>query len=68
MTTSDKITHVVDVIFLVGIITLVYLFSTADRQHEKELSAMSATIQELDRRVVALEAKVGKPDAPKPAQ
>jgi hypothetical protein len=59
MTTSDKITHVVDVIFLVGIIILVYLFTRTDREHERELSSLQATVQQLQGKVIALEAKAG---------
>jgi len=65
MTTSDKVTHVVDVIFLIGIGVIVFLFLRADREHEKELSSLQATVQQLQGKVTALEAKVGaSPGAP----
>lgn len=59
MTTSDKVTHVVDVIFLIGIAVIVFLFLRADREHEKELSSLQATVQQLQGKVTALETKVG---------
>jgi hypothetical protein len=59
MTTSDKITHVVDVIFLVGIVILVYFFMRTDREHERELSSLQGTVQQLQGKVTALEAKAG---------
>jgi hypothetical protein len=68
MTTSDKITHAMDVVFLIGIIALVYFFMRADRDHERELSALQATVQELQGKVIALEGKSGTPSATKPGQ
>ena len=59
MTTSDKITHAVDVLFLIGIVVLVYFFSRADKEHERELSALQATVQELQGKVTTLEGKAG---------
>ena len=69
MTTSDKITHAVDVVFLIGIIVIVYLLMGADREHERELSALQGTVQQLQGKVTALEAKAGIPATPTaPAQ
>jgi hypothetical protein len=61
MTTSDKVTHIVDVIFLIGIAVIVFLFLRADREHERELSSLQATVQQLQGKVTALEAKAGIP-------
>ena len=58
MTTSDKITHAVDVLFLIGIAVLIYFFAGADREHEKELSRLAGTIQQLEGKVIALETAV----------
>jgi hypothetical protein len=68
MTTSDKITHVVDVIFLIGIAVLVYFFTRADREHERELSGLQGTVQQLQGKVTALEAKLGVTEKTPPAQ
>ena len=68
MTTSDKITHAMDVVFLIGIIVLVYFFMRADREHERELSALQGTVQELQGKVIALEARAGTPSATQPGQ
>ena len=61
MTTSDKITHAVDVLFLIGIAVLIYFFAGADREHEKELSRLAGTIQQLEGKVIALEMAVKPP-------
>jgi hypothetical protein len=63
MTTSDKITHIVDVIFLVGIAILVYFSMRTDREHERELSSLQATVQQLQGKVTTLEAKAGVADS-----
>jgi hypothetical protein len=68
MTTSDKITHVVDVIFLIGIAVLSYFFMKADREHERELSSLQGTVQQLQGKMTALEAKAGIPASPTGAQ
>ena len=73
MTTSDKITHAMDVVFLIGIAVIVYFFLAADREHERELSALQGTVQQLQGKVTALEAKSGPAgtapaSAPAPAQ
>lgn len=68
MTTSDKITHAVDVVFLLGIAALTYFFVQADRQHEQELSKQAGMIQLLEGRLAALEAKAGKPDTTQPGR
>ncbi len=59
MTTSDKVTHVVDVLFLIGIVVLVYFFNRADKEQERELSSLQATVQMLQGKVTTLEGKVG---------
>jgi hypothetical protein len=56
----------VDVVFLIGIIVLVYFFMRADREHEQELSALQGSLRQLEGKVTALEAKTGTP-APAPA-
>jgi hypothetical protein len=61
MTTSDKVTHVMDVLFLIGIIVMVYFFMQADREHEAELSSLQGTVQQLQGKVTALETKAGIP-------
>lgn len=66
MTTSDKVTHVVDVIFLIGIAALTYFFMKADREHERELTSLQGTVQRLEGRLAALEAKSGLPAAQTP--
>jgi hypothetical protein len=65
MTTSDKITHVVDVVFLVGIIVLVVLFQKANNEQEKEILGLKGTIDRLEGRVMNLENKSGKSPATK---
>ncbi len=59
MTTSDKVTHVVDVLFLIGIVVLVYFFNRTDKEHERELSSLQATVQMLQGKVTTLEGKLG---------
>ena len=59
MTTSDKVTHAVDVLFLIGIVVLVYFFNRTDKEHERELSSLQATVQMLQGKVTTLEGKLG---------
>lgn len=65
MTTSDKITHVVDVVFLIGIVVLVFLFQRENREQEKEILGLKGTIERLEGRVMELEGKAGKSPATK---
>lgn len=65
MTTSDKITHAVDVVFLVGIIVLVVLFGRENQQQEKEILGLKGTIERLEGRLMKLESNAGNSPATK---
>ena len=68
MTTSDKITHAVDVVFLVGIIVLVVLFQKTSKQQEREILGLKGTVERLEGRLIELENKSGKSPATQPGQ
>jgi glucose/arabinose dehydrogenase len=58
MTTSDKITHVMDVLFFVALLVLIYFFARADKEHDRHLASLEGTIQKLQGQVTLLEAKL----------
>ena len=58
MTTSDKITHIMDVLFFIGLVILVMVFAKADREHEQKILTLEGTVSQLQGQVAALERQV----------
>jgi preprotein translocase subunit SecG len=58
MTTSDKITHVMDVLFFVALLVLIFFFARADKEHDRHIASLEGTIQQLQGQVTLLEAKL----------
>jgi hypothetical protein len=58
MTTSDKITHVMDVLFFVALLVLIFFFARADREHDRHIASLEGTVQKLQGQVALLEAKL----------
>jgi len=58
MTTSDKITHVMDVLFFVALLVLIFFFARADREHDRHIASLEGTVQKLQGQVTLLEAKL----------
>ena len=71
MTTSDKITHLMDVLFFIGLVVLVFVFVRADNEHEKQIASLEQSLQKVQGQLTIIEGKLansGDPPARPPGQ